>query len=706
MIYDLFLVVLHMSFVASFVIVFVLVARLLLKKAPKIFSYALWSVVLIRLLCPFSFESEISLLPSALQQKAILSEWTDDYIETTNIFHDHSPEYDIAVSNGISPISAGEDGYYVVTDTDGISAPKTISNTILPKLSYIWIFGIAVLFIYSIVEFFKLKKKLIGATPLKNNIYIADHIVSPFVIGMFRPKIYLPSSLLEREQNYVIQHEKCHIKRLDHITRILGFIALSIHWFHPLVWIAFYVSGNDMEMSCDEAVINSMGNDMKVAYSQSLLRFSTSPQKIHGTPLAFGEGDTKSRIQNVLHYKKPIFWVSFIAFVAVALIAIGLMSNPKQEKPPTLYANSATDTIPMNLGAYAWDGVLTDSIAYTEMEYPHSISYDDGADRTANIFFSTSNPTSDVHTDNSNEENTFKIVEMKRYVNGEEEILTEFDDHSILVTLEANTSYLYQCKVQFGENYAYYSMKINNTVDASDGAKPLTNDQAVISALSSTKDSYMDGECFGEGHIILGTEKEDTATKIYALTMVGYYGFQNDNFIKLAGTGVIPAVITLQNNNTVTLEYPKDGSLYESSIKEMFPKKYHQRILHEKEQDKTTLEEQERSYAQEYLNKIGRTASIGDYGDFEHILLTDLGVPVEVSNNLFQHFSSCYPAFIGTQEYIENGLRVVYEMDYNDTQKVITFTKYLYDTKEVLEQFAFDAATGDVITISDSPKGL
>ncbi len=707
MVYDLFLLILNMSFVTSFVIVFVLVARLLLKKAPKIFSYALWSVVLIRLLCPFSFESEISLLPSILQQRPIFSEWTDNYIETTNTFHDNCPEYDIAVSNDISPISAGEDGYYVVTSADGISAPKTVANTILPKLSYIWIFGIAALSIYSSVEFLKLKKKLIGAIPLRNNIYIADHIFTPFVIGMFRPKIYLPSSLLEHEQSYIIQHEQCHIKRLDHITRILGFIALSIHWFNPFVWIAFYVSGNDMELSCDEAVMKTMGSDIKIEYSQSLLRFARPHKMIHATPLAFGEGDTKSRVKNVLNYKKSLFWVSFITLVAVSFIAVGLMSNPKQTKPPTLYAYSENGVIPMNLGAYSWNGVIADSIPYTEMDYDNIIFYNDGGHRNTNLFFSTSNTPSDFNSDNI--KGKFKIVEMKRYVNGKEEVLEEFNDNTILVMLETDASYLYQFKVQFGENYAYYSVKINNNVDTSDGLEPLTNDQAVIAALSSTKDYYLDGECFGEDHIILGTEKEEDITKIYALTMVGYYGFQNNNFVKVSGTGVVPAVITL-NNNDVEIEYPKDGGLYETSIKEMFPTKYHDRILYQKEEDRNVLEEQERGYAQKYLNKIGRKSNIGDYGDFEHPLLTELGVSVEVSNKLFDSFykqhSSNYPYFIGTQEYIENGLRVVYEMDYNDTQKEITFTKYIYDTQDVMEQFTFDATTGDNIAVYDGTTKL
>ncbi|NLX75372.1 MAG: M56 family metallopeptidase [Synergistaceae bacterium] len=175
---------------------------------------------------------------------------------------------------------------------------------------------------------YKIKAQFNHLTPLKENIYLADHISTPFVLGVKKPKIYLPSSLLENEQNYIIRHELCHIKRLDHITRTLGFIALSVHWFNPLVWIAFALSGKDMELSCDEAVMKSIGTDIKAEYSQSLLRFSTTKKMIHATPLAFGEGDTKSRVKNVLNYKRPKFWMVLITALLCVVAIFCLVSNP------------------------------------------------------------------------------------------------------------------------------------------------------------------------------------------------------------------------------------------------------------------------------------------------------------------------------------------------------------------------------------------
>ncbi|MGL5253409.1 MAG: M56 family metallopeptidase [Brevinema sp.] len=310
---NLFLSVLNMSLVASYVIIFVLLVRLALKKTPKIFSYVLWSVVVLRLISPFSFESVFSLI--SINKTAI----------PQDIIYSQAPQISTGmtvVDNIINPI---------------LPVPTDVGASINPIQVWlfigeiIWIAGIIAMAVYSIIAFVKLKRSLITATPLKENIYLADHISTPFVLGIIKPKIYLPSSLLEEEQSYIIRHELCHIKRLDHITRILGFIALSVHWFNPLVWVAFVLSGKDMELSCDEAVMKSMDTDIKVEYSQSLLRFSTTKKTIHATPLAFGEGDTKDRVKNVLNYKKPKFWVVVAALIGVICLVISLIANPRQE---------------------------------------------------------------------------------------------------------------------------------------------------------------------------------------------------------------------------------------------------------------------------------------------------------------------------------------------------------------------------------------
>jgi beta-lactamase regulating signal transducer with metallopeptidase domain len=163
--------------------------------------------------------------------------------------------------------------------------------------------------IYSVISLLKLKRKLTGAVWLRCNIYLADSHLTPFVIDVIRPRIYLPSALSERERDYIILHERTHIRRLDHIVKLAAFLALSIHWFNPLVWVAFMCCMKDMEMSCDEAVMKKMGDGIGADYSASLLSLATGRKILAGAPLAFGEGNTKSRIKNVLHYKKPTFWI-------------------------------------------------------------------------------------------------------------------------------------------------------------------------------------------------------------------------------------------------------------------------------------------------------------------------------------------------------------------------------------------------------------
>ena len=308
---NVFLEVCNMGFTASYVIVFIQITRLLIIKAPKIFSYSLWSVVLFRLLCPVSFESIFSAFTLAGKTTQDIRPFPETFYSVSNVG------------------TANE----VAIDTVPLKILENFSTIVEPLfstvLTLIWLIGIAVMSIYSLIQIIKLRKKLITAIPLKDNIYLADHITSPFVMGVIKPKIYLPSGLSEHEQDFIIAHEKHHIKRCDHITRIIAFIALTLHWFNPFVWFAFILSGKDMELSCDEAVIKKMDKDIRVEYSSSLLRFTTGRKLISATPLAFGEGDTKGRIENVMKYKKPVVWVSIIALIVVLCVAVGFMSNPK-----------------------------------------------------------------------------------------------------------------------------------------------------------------------------------------------------------------------------------------------------------------------------------------------------------------------------------------------------------------------------------------
>lgn len=328
---DIFSVVLNMSLAANIVILTVYLARLVLQRAPKIYSYLLWALVLFRLLCPVSITSSFSLIPERIGSGEIITEWEDDYIGETHTYFDNRTEYETAVEAGRETIPAGENHFYVVTGSDGISKPKTVENAILPMLATAWLGGMVVLGFYSSVSYIRIRKQTRAAIPFRKNIYLADQVTSPFVMGLFHPAIYLPSTLDDSERCYIIAHERHHIYRGDHIFKALGFLALTIHWFNPLVWLAFSLASCDMEMSCDEAVIRLLGEDIRADYSATLLNLATGRRLFVGSPLAFGEDHPTDRVRNLAKWKKPAIWVIIICILVCAVLAVCLLTDPAQE---------------------------------------------------------------------------------------------------------------------------------------------------------------------------------------------------------------------------------------------------------------------------------------------------------------------------------------------------------------------------------------
>lgn len=327
---NLFLTVLRMSATAAVVILAVLLVRLLLRRAPKIFSYALWAVALFRLLCPVSISSGLSLLPAVQTQPAGEAQ-TSVHIHTgiaamnsqVNDYLDGHP-YPVEFT------PSEREGDIGAVYLDGVSRMVEAAAPSWTAVACpVWLAGAVILLGYSVISMLRLRRKLVGWVPLEGekNVRLADHIPSPFVLGVFRPKIYLPSGLPEGERDYILLHERTHIRRCDHIFRALAWLALAIHWFNPLVWLAFHLAGKDMEMSCDEAVLRKMGRDVRADYSSSLLRLSTG-KRLPAGPLAFGDGDPQSRIKNVLRWKKPALWVVVIALIAVVCAGVALATNP------------------------------------------------------------------------------------------------------------------------------------------------------------------------------------------------------------------------------------------------------------------------------------------------------------------------------------------------------------------------------------------
>ena len=332
----LFPIVCNMSLTASVVILAVLAVRLLLRRAPKVFSYALWAVVLFRLLCPVSVTSAVSLLGAlgapAQERSAVTS--VVEYVPA-DIVRNMAP----AVTPLPQEPFPAEPGENIISTAPSVTQPDAAPVSPLSGpvavLTLTWLTGMALLLLYSVVSLLRLRRRLVGAVRLEDNIYLADYIPSPFVMGLFRPKIYLPSTLTETERGYILRHEQYHLRRRDHVVKLLSFLALCVHWFNPLVWAAFILAGKDMEMSCDEAVVRELGEDIRADYSASLLSLATGRRIVAGMPLAFGEGDTGGRIRNLLNWKRPQPWIIAVcAVVCVGLIAL-CAANPKGSGTPT-----------------------------------------------------------------------------------------------------------------------------------------------------------------------------------------------------------------------------------------------------------------------------------------------------------------------------------------------------------------------------------
>ena len=319
-------ILLNMSLTASAVILCVLLVRLLLCRAPRVFSYALWAVVLFRLLCPVSLTAGFSLLglTDAPVRAAAAHATVVEYVPQ-DVVHAPEPQVVLPVPDGVNDalntvLPQGEEQ----TAADPLEAPVAIA-------ALVWLAGVLAMAGYSAVSLVRLRRRLAGAVPLEGNVWLADHISTPFVLGLFRPRIYLPSALPEGERSYILLHERHHIRRLDHIVKLIAFAALCVHWFNPLVWLAFVLLGRDMEMSCDEAVLKKLGESVRADYSASLLSLATGRRIIAGTPLAFGEGDTGSRVKNVLRWRRPRTGLVLLAAAVCVAVIAACAANPRED---------------------------------------------------------------------------------------------------------------------------------------------------------------------------------------------------------------------------------------------------------------------------------------------------------------------------------------------------------------------------------------
>ncbi len=311
---NLFLKILNMSIAAGWLVFAVLLLRIVLRRAPKAINCLLWGLVAFRLICPFSIESALSLIPSAeaLPQSSLL---------------EHNPTID----SGISAIDSVVNPIF----SQSFAATPMYSANPLQIYTFIaanvWVLGIVLLLLYALISFFVLRRKTRECIEIEKDVFVCDRINTPFILGIFRPQIFVPSGVKERDLSYVLSHERAHISRRDHLWKPLGFLLLSVYWFNPVMWLAYIVLCRDIELACDERVIKSLGDEAKLPYSDALINCSSPRRAVSVCPLAFGETGVKGRIKSVLNYKKPAFWITVTALLLSVITAVCFLTNPPEK---------------------------------------------------------------------------------------------------------------------------------------------------------------------------------------------------------------------------------------------------------------------------------------------------------------------------------------------------------------------------------------
>lgn len=315
-----FLKLLNMSLTGCVMILAVLPVRALLKKAPRWSICLLWGLVALRLICPFSFESNLSLIRNSepiSRETLSVEAWTPP--TATEPVHMEVPKPQLpAVPQ--TPVQN-------VAPTLAQSTPSALTI-----IGYVWLFGCGLMLLYALVSYVQLKRRVRTATRLEGNIRQSEYATSPFVLGVFRPVIYLPYGLKESHQGHIIAHERSHISRGDHLIKPLGFVILSVHWFNPCVWVAYILLCRDIEAACDERVIQKMTKEQRQSYSATLLHYGIKRRRIAACPVAFGETGIKGRIKNVMNYKKPTVWLVIMSILLSFVLAGCFLTDPVQEQ--------------------------------------------------------------------------------------------------------------------------------------------------------------------------------------------------------------------------------------------------------------------------------------------------------------------------------------------------------------------------------------
>lgn len=566
-----------MSITAGYIILAVILLRLLIKKAPKWIHCLLWSIAGIRLLIPFSIKSIFSLIP---RSEAVSTDILQTYIPGIN---------------NSSIINQTTTEMSVIESTGAVSIQNLINTA-----SVIWIVGMAALLIYGIISYIILHNKVDGSESLSRNVYICNSIESPFILGIIKPRIYLPYNIDNKNIPHVIAHEEAHLKRKDHWIKPLSFLLLCVYWFNPLVWVAYILLSRDVELACDEAVIRKVGVTQKKAYSEALLACSIGRKTIAACPLAFGEVGVKGRIRNVLNYKKPAFWIILISILLCFVLALVLLTNPKDDKISELSAVAFPE----------------DTYAFEECLYINPLSSYIPFEDTGELYKITRNnfaiinkesgetnteiAIDNVHSSSFTDEEWADLfifdmfIEDIRELNYKERTMWKLSDDYRIYKMD-DEIWLMRLSGKNGVWSIYKLIPEEMVVDASNAVNleywnstaNLDNvdslDKIIPNAIfAANKDNFKTGEIATEAYTILKKEENQKEIVLYIMAMYMEFNYSNGNLIESSGTHS-PIVITLEkgDNGGYGLEeywIPDDGAGYLASLRNKFPDNFKEEL--------------------------------------------------------------------------------------------------------------------------------
>lgn len=565
-----FSLVLTMSLSASWIAAAVLVLRLCLKRAPKWVNVLLWGIVAVRLVLPVSIESPLSLLP---RTEAILPAVTAQPIQA-----------------GTAPAVGG-----AAAIASGAAMRSQPGRTTI--LAWVWLVGIAVLLLYTWISTQRLRRKVREAVRLQGNIYETEHIASPFVLGVLRPRIYLPYHMDSRDREQVIAHEQAHLRRGDHVWKPLGFLLLTIHWFNPLLWLSYVLLCRDIELACDEKVIKHLDCGQRADYMQALVTCSVNRRRIAACPLAFGEIGVKERVRSVMNYKKPTFWIILLAVAACVVLAVCFLTNPigfryDAAADPIVSAKyfdarNHTDPIAVDLSAAQIDELssrldglknakTSDTLAGWTPMYQISAQLQDGSYIRANGYSSADDTQVDIEWNGVHYLVTDREFQdyLSRVCVGVDVAAAEEASARETPALPADTNAAEPEQPAESDALGEKLAETETKAEALDH-DPVLDDAISKAVLDHYADAVQPGQIHVESHVLLAQDDSsaDTIT-VYLLVLQETYSADGETLTMENGS-YVPTAITFSlstSSGPTPLEYwePSDGS-YSDDIRAKFP---------------------------------------------------------------------------------------------------------------------------------------